>query len=416
LQATAGRSRAAGTELRNLSLAARIAAVDRVAAAWLASTSPWRQRARIDVSAATGYPAAAVDVAIDNLWTALRAPQLETVVRCELGEHAELQTTRGYADLALHVLAGNVPGAGIFGIVAALVAGVPSLLKPSAREPHLPQLIVESIRALAPELRRAIAVVTWRGGTAELDRVAVAAADVVLAYGRAETLDQIAAHQPRRLLRFGPRVSVALVDGPAAQRATAAQLARQVALYEQQGCLSAQIACVAEESPAAICRFAALVADELAHMGRELPRAPMDLAESVAVRRHLERERWRAQEGAGVDVFGSDAGGGTVIVDRSADWPMSPLWRHLVLLPVPTLSGAAAKLARLAGHVEAVGYAGPAGSLATAAEVAIACGAHRLCPLERMQAPPFGWRQGGHPRLACFTADPVSADLLTAFA
>ncbi len=52
------------------------------------------------------------------------------------------------------MLAGNVPGVGVFGIVAALLAGVPSLVKPAAREPFLPALMVESIAAVAPELQR----------------------------------------------------------------------------------------------------------------------------------------------------------------------------------------------------------------------------------------------------------------------
>lgn len=413
VRATAGRLRAGGIELRTLTISERIAALDRLAAGWLASGSPWRERARVEVASATGYPSAAIDVALDHLWTALRAPHLEAVARAELSERKR-GTTR--PDLALHVLAGNVPGAGVFGIVAALLAGVPSLVKPAAREPFLPTLIIESIRSLAPELRRAVAVATWRGGTDDLDGAALAAADVVLAYGRAATLDRIAAQAPRRLLRFGPRISVALVARGAAHRATAAALARQVALYDQQGCLSPQIACVEEESPMATRRFAALVAEELARLELGLPGAPRDLAESAAVWRHVERQRWRAQEGAAVETFGGENGRASVVCDRTADWPMSPLWRHLVMLPVPALATAATLLARLAGSVEAVGYAGPASGLADAAAVAATCGAHRLCPLERMQAPPFAWRQSGHPRLASFTADPVAPDPLTAFA
>jgi hypothetical protein len=70
----------------------------------------------------------------------------------------------------------------------------------------------------------------------------------------------------------------------------------------------------------------------------------------------------------------------------------------------------------LAGVVEAVGYAGPASRLAEASGVAARCGAHRLCPLERLQAPPFAWRQSGHARLASIAGLDPSCDQRPAFA
>jgi hypothetical protein len=54
----------------------------------------------------------------------------------------------------------------------------------------------------------------------------------------------------------------------------------------------------------------------------------------------------------------------------------------------------------LADTIEAVGVAMPRTRLAEAAALATACGANRMCPLERMQAPPFAWRQSGHARVA----------------
>ncbi len=413
LRATARRLRASGSELRGLAIAERIAALDGLAAGWLAPESPWRRRARTEVAAATGHAPATVDVALESFWTAVRAPHLEAVARDELPD-----PVRGIAppDLALHVLAGNVPGAGLFGILAAVLAGVPSLVKPAAREPVLPALVVESLRTLAPVLRRAVAVASWRGGTPDVDAAALAEADVVLAYGRDDTLDRLAAAAPRRMLRFGSRVSVALIARAAVRAGTAAALARQVALYDQQGCLSPQVVCVEEDTPAATRRFAARVADELARLAVELPPAPRDAAESIAVARYLDRQRWRAQEGAAVEVLGGDAAAPSVVVDRTAEWPSSPLWRHLVLLPVPRLGDAATALARLAGTVEAIGYAGPSGDMPTVAAIAARCGAHRLCPLERLQAPPFAWRQSGHARLASFFTDVLPAVPQTAFA
>ena len=406
LRALARTLRAGGTELRTLSASARIAALDRVAASWLAADSAWHRQALVELPMSTGYPRAAIEIALANLWGAIRAPHLTSTLHTELSDQSAHPAP--VPGLALHVLAGNVPGVGVFGIVAALLAGVPSLVKPAAREPFLPALLIDSIAAVAPELRCAIAVAPWRGGTAALDAIAISEADLVLAYGRDETLDHLSAWQPRRLLRFGRRLSVALIARSAVTHRTAAALARQVALFDQQGCLSPQLACVEESSPAETERFAGMVADELAQLEHELPRAALTLAASAAVWRFLEQQRWRAQEGAAVIVHGGGNGHPSVVCDRTPDWPMSPTFRHLVMVPIPTLAAAANVLQPLAGVIEAVGYAGPTARLAAMADIAASCGAHRLCPLERLQAPPFAWRQSGHARLASFAGfDPA---------
>jgi hypothetical protein len=399
--------RAGAADLRTLPMEARIAAVDRVAAAWLAPASPWHDRGLCAVVGSTGYARAAIESGLENLWSALRRPHLAATVRAELGD--ALPDPARLPRLALHVLAGNVPGAGIFGIIGALLAGVPSLVKPAAREPYLPTFLVESLGEIAPELRRAVAVATWRGGDPELDTVAVDEADLVLAYGRTETLDELARLRPRRMLRFGPRVSVALIAAGEASARTAGILARQIAIFDQQGCLSPQVAFIEESSPAETRRFCALVAEELRQLEHAMPRAPLTLAESTAVWRFVEQQRWRAQEGEDVECHGDDQGLFGVVCDRTSDVPMSPLFRHLVMVPVPSLAAVAERIAPLIGLVEAIGYVGRPERLGEAAAIADACGAHRLCPLERLQAPSFDWRQTGHARLACFTADAASA-------
>jgi hypothetical protein len=411
LRALAQALRAGSASLRTLPIEARIEAIDRVAASWLAPDSTWRARALAELPISTGHPPGVIAIALDNVWNALRAPALAATVRREL-----IDDHTSAPDLALHVLAGNVPGVGIFGIVAALLAGVPSLVKPAAREPFLPALVVESIAAVAPELQRAVALAPWRGGSDELDAAAIAAADLVLAYGRDETLDRLAALGARRLLRYGNRLSVAVLAREALTASTARTLAQQAALYDQQGCLSPQIACVEDTGREEVAAFASHVADALADLERELPRAAATLAESAAVWRFLERQRWRSQEGADVTVHGGIQRQGSVVCDRSGDWPSSPTFRHVVLVPVETLTAAARPLARIAGVVEAIGYAGPADRLAAVAAVATAAGAHRLCPLERMQAPPFDWAQSGHARLASLLGRAAAGDAVRAFA
>ncbi len=118
-----------GHVLARMTLDDRIAAIDRVAAEWLRDDSPWRRLALEGVPAATGYPRATVGLALDHLWGALRAPSLRAVAEAEgvAGNDAG-----GRPRLAVHVLAGNVPGVGVFGMIAGLLTGVPGLVKDRA--------------------------------------------------------------------------------------------------------------------------------------------------------------------------------------------------------------------------------------------------------------------------------------------
>src|SRR6185369_17817409 len=148
--------------------------------------------------------------------------------------------------------------------------------------------------------------------------------------------------------------------------------------------------------------FVDALAAALARLATELPRAPLTLVEATDVWRHVERQRWREQEGAAVRMLTGRDGAWGVTCDRTGALPSTPLNRHLVVLPVASLAEARASLRRLDGMVEAIGAAAPAARLHEIADVASACGAHRLCPLDRMQAPPFAWRQSGHERIGSF--------------
>jgi hypothetical protein len=88
-----------------------------------------------------------------------------------------------------------------------------------------------------------------------------------------------------------------------------------------------------------------------------------------------------------------------------------------VLVPVSSLAAVEDAWRPLAGAIEAIGYAGPTDRLAAVSELACRLRAHRLCPIERMQAPPFAWRQSGHTRLGSLrTDDATDAAAAPAFA
>jgi hypothetical protein len=402
---------AAGADLRAMVLVERIAAFDRLAARWLQPGFAPRRRALATLPAITGYAPETIRHAIDRLWAALSARELGRVAAGELGSGGVPER------LAFHSLAGNVPGVGLLGIVAALVAGVPSLVKTAEREPLLPLLFAESLAGVEPRLAAALAVAHWPGGSRVHQRLAVSRASVVLAYGRDDSIASLAAHAPPRLLRFGPHLSVAVVCRESAGPDVAAVAARQVALFDQQGCLSPQYLVLEEGEPETTDAFLAALIESFRRLAVELPQAPLTLGEATAAWRHLEHQRWREQEGEPVRVLADRTARFSVVCDRGETLPPSPLNRHLVVLSVADLGRARARLEQLAGTIETIGVAAPASRRGELAALADTCGAHRLCPLERMQAPPFAWRQSGHARLASLlvpgsapAAEPPSRD------
>lgn len=397
---------AAGTALRAMGVDARVAALDRLATRWLQPGFAPRRRALAALPVATGYAPGAIRHAIDHLWAALSARELAAVVACELGSGAPER-------LAFHSLAGNIPGAGVFGIVAALLAGVPSVVKTAEREPLLPALLAETLAATDPRIAAALTVVHWPGGSEPHQALVAARASVVLAYGGEESVAAIAARAPQRVLRFGPRLSVALVCREATHAHTAAVAARQIALFDQHGCLSPQYVLVEEADPSTTDGFVAALVESLRRLAVDLPRAPLSLEEAMQAWHYLERQRWREQEGDAVRVLADTNARFSVVCDRSGVLPASPLNRHVIVLPVPDLERARGLLERLAGRIEALGVAAPSTRLGEAAALATAYGAHRMCPLERMQAPLFSWRQSGHARIASLMTPGCAATVET---
>jgi hypothetical protein len=103
--------------------------------------------------------------------------------------------------------------------------------------------------------------------------------DRVMAYGRDETLDALAASLAPQV-RFegrGHGFGLAYVD--TVDEDTAHAVARDVALYDQQGCLSPQQVFVRGDAV----QFAQALHRALATVGERLPRAPLPLGDATAV-------------------------------------------------------------------------------------------------------------------------------------
>ncbi len=391
-----------------------ITTISRLASEWQREDFHWRALAAQALPAVTGLSPAMVREVLPRLFSSLAAPALrrfvdaemmvggralDTVVATPAGERLAVGP-----DLLAHIGAGNVPGLGIPALVAGLLAKSAVVIKTPRGEPILAALVARSLAERDPDLGACVAVAHWPGGTAALDEVILSRAEVVTVEGDDETVASVRARARGRVLGFGRRLSLAVVTREALQDsvAVAADAARAVSLYDQQGCLSPQVVYVEGERIEASAAFAETLAAALLELDASLPRGALTAAEQAAVRELRADAEWRAIGGEDVRVFGVPAGGGaTVIYERDPRFAPTQGNRTVRVKPLERIDRLPEHLGAWARHVEAVGVAGPPERMR---EIALAL-AHtstvsRVCPLAGMQDPPLDWRRGGVGRLA----------------
>jgi hypothetical protein len=285
-------------------------------------------------------------------------------------------------------LAATPPGLAAQALLPALALRRPALLKTSSAEPDFAPLLVELLAAREPILGAAYAAATWRGGDRMIEAPLLAAAGRVIAYGGGEAMADLASRCPS-FFGFGPKISLAIV-GPGAARG----LARDIALFDQRGCLSVQLVLTTGD-PAMLGReLATALADEAVR----LPPGPADTAALSEIR--LLREE-AALRGAWVAPLPLRQG--TVMVEPPGS-PLlpSPGGRTVRIHPLARLEDAIALLRPWQGLLQGAALAGGAEILGPALT---ALGVTRIAPPgELQQAGLAGWPNGGRPLLEIFGA------------
>jgi acyl-CoA reductase-like NAD-dependent aldehyde dehydrogenase len=178
----------------------------------------------------------------------------------------------------LQIYAGNVPGLPVWPLCSALAMKSAVFAKTSSQEPLLAPLLARTIAEEDPDLGACIAVTWWKGGTDELDRAAIRMAPAVLAFGGENATASIAreAHPDAVMVLHGAKVSVAYIAGASLKRGALADIASRaahdVALYDQQGCLSPHAFYVERGGDVSPAAFASALGVALEALRDALPR------------------------------------------------------------------------------------------------------------------------------------------------
>ncbi|MDX2081981.1 MAG: acyl-CoA reductase [Terrimicrobiaceae bacterium] len=340
------------------------------------------ERARALAEAATGFPELGPPTAEDLLET----------LRLELGDAEALDRFCSYGknlaiavapERMLHIVSGNTPHAAFQTMLRGLLLGAMNWVKfPSERI----ECLEDFGSRLPPGLRERLVIQRTLPGEwiAEADAWVVYGSDATVAHFRALC-------PPGRIFQaHGHRVGIGVIfedGGPEVLQAAACD----VALFDQLGCLSAQVVYVAGDAVESAQRLGeALEEFTRLHPPEEIP---LGAREAIASVREL--ARFDEARGTGVQLFASsDSLTWTVIHDPDPSFRFSPGFRVVFVKPVPPDWMAA--LAPVRGQIGAIGIH-PGDSRKVAELVRLR--PSRICPLGRMQDPPFAWHAEGRPNL-----------------
>jgi Acyl-CoA reductase (LuxC) len=319
--------------------------------------------------------------------------ELQEMLRNELG-HAEaldrfVPRGSGYVRAVapaeiLHILAGNTPAAALQSLIRGLVLGSHNRLKlPSDGLP-----VVEAFRNLLPnELANLVEM------SGDLPDVWLTSAEAVVVFGNDNTIEdfQWRVRPDQVFVRHGHRISFGVIYGDPKYMSIDAA-AEDASAFDQLGCLSPQIYYVAGDAR----EYAERLAGAMASHAIFNPRGAVALNVSKAIRALREETRFRAAANEPCRVWQSDdSTEWTVIYDEAPGFPSSPLHRTIFVKPLPV--DLSQELCKVRKHLSCVGIFP---STSENAEKVAGCGASRICPIGRMQTPPWTWPQDGQQTLA----------------
>jgi hypothetical protein len=360
-----------------------------VAAVLAAAARRWRDDTalRDELPAQASLHPATIAAAVALAADALDADSMLALVDREL---CDARPTRPW--LVVHVLASNVPALALPAIALTCLAGAAVVVKSGRADRVSAPAFRRALEGVDPDLAESVVTSYWVGGDAATEDPVLRQADRIVASGHDATIASLARRLDTRLIGHGERASVVVLGRDALDTRIAADVAVDVAMHDQRGCLSPHAVYVAGPTRP----FADDLAAALATVATALPPGPLDDAARAAHRTALATAEWE-----GAVALGDPAG--TVLVSDAPAFRPTPGRRTVWVRPLAALADAIP-----AGRIECVGAAGAELDPA----VLRALGVARVCPPGRMQRPPLIWPRGQHAPLRSLLDLPAEPRLL----
>lgn len=373
----------AAPRLQDCSHESIIGALAEAARLWLSENSIYLATALKFLPDITGYSRPVIEYYLRHLLGQLNVDGLNRLI-----DQTPLTTHHTPSRLVMHFCAGNIPGLAIEAIIFSLLARAPTFIKVSSDEPLLAALFARSLADINPDFAESVAVAWWPGGSVELEVAVCALAEVVVATGDDVTIEALAKVTPpgAQFVAHPHKVSVGVVAQDFLNTETAAAIAKDVALFDQQGCLSPQIVLVVSSGGRnGVDAFARMIHAALENVGKTFPPGRLSVEELA----HIQQVS-SVLELTGATVL-KTAGTPFRIVALSDGPHPANIRGGITLRPVESFSRISEILQPLAGKLQSVGVAVTDAELALLQPLLYTLGVSRLCQLGEMQTPPLGW-------------------------
>ncbi|MDP4126827.1 MAG: acyl-CoA reductase [Bacillota bacterium] len=382
--------------------------IDKTIQLWLTPEYPLRKLAETLVPLITGYDAELVRLELKRFLRGFRKKDLYRFLDEEFDNPGLLDNfrprksggfTRAYGPgLIFHVFSGNVPGLPIWSMIMGLLLKSAGIGKTSSSEPLMAALFAQSLAEVDPNLAECLAVLPWKGGSAEVEDLLLEKVDGVIVYGSSQTVEQIKkkVHQAIPVLGYGHKVSFAVIGHEALTsdryQDTVHRLANDISIYDQQSCLSPQVVFVETGGVISPRLFSQLLASELEHYEKRRPRARLTDHEIHAIRSIRNRYEALAISDPEIEVYASKSGTEwTVIYHGEPGFEGSPLNRTVQVYACDNLEDGLGYLRPYRAYLQTVGVAVGPKRLEVLAHQLAEEGVSRITALGQMTLGVSGW-------------------------
>ena len=387
--------------------------IDKAIALWSDPDYPPLKLAERVLPVITGFSPPMINQILSGFESMMSGKNLRLLLEDELGDPLVLDefrlrpNTGGVAkaygpELTTTVFAGNVPGLPIVNTVYALLMKSAILGKSASEEPLFASLFAQSLAEIDPDLARCVAMVCWKGGDEEIEKLAFGASDAIIAYGGEKSVNEVRKRVPSgvRFIPYGHKLSFGVIGREALTlkriQKTAIKAATDASVFDQQGCLSPHVFYTeegGEVSPHEFCKF---LAEAMEAFNRQIPRGRLSTDESAHINQLRGAYEFKGLKGDDVAIYYSNLGTDwTVIYEKDSTFVPSCLNRTIRVKPVTDVADVVRLVEPVKRYLQTMGAALSQERLIPLADKMGQLGMDRIAPLGKMTAPSLLWRHDG---------------------
>jgi hypothetical protein len=241
-----------------------------------------------------------------------------------------------YPELVFLVAAGNIPGVAIHPVIQLSLLGVPTLVKNASAEPFLLPALLASLEFHDPQVAARVAALTWPRDDLTLTEASMAFNPQLAVFGDDETIANFVKRSDQ-VAGFGDRFSLALVSPDENEPNIFDDLAYDVCMFEQLGCLSPQAILLLTDDWAKVEHFSRELANAMASMSEKLPIGSRAPAQQAAIQQWRGAYAARRAAGEKVLLLASAGTEWTVAAAENVDLDERVAYRFARVWPIPSI-------------------------------------------------------------------------------